>query len=72
MDDTKMREIKICIPEEIFSMFLPEKTIDHFFRARKEMLLGLRSMIDAKIEALEKKEAHKKERGKEKKKIKVE
>lgn len=72
MDDAKTREIKICIPEEIFSMFLPDKTLDHFFRARKEILLGIRSLIDAKIEALEKKEARKKETGKEKKKIKVE
>lgn len=71
MNDTKIREIKICIPEEIFSMFLPEKTLDHFFSAKKEMLLGLRSLIDARIEALEKKETRKKT-GKEKKKIKVE
>ena len=68
MSEAKTREIKICIPEELFTLFLPEKTIHHFYNARKEMLLALRALIDAKIEALEKKEK-KAARGK---KIKVE
>lgn len=64
MSEVKTREIKICIPEEVFSFFLPERTVHHFLNARKEMLLALRSLIDAKIEALEKKEKKKTTRGK--------
>lgn len=64
MNETRTREIKICIPEELFSIFLPEKTIEHVLRARKEMLLALRSLIEAKIEALEKKESKKAEKRK--------
>jgi hypothetical protein len=56
MSEAKTREIRISIPEELFSFFLPEKTLHHFFNAHKEMLLALRCLIDAKIEALEKKE----------------
>jgi hypothetical protein len=55
MSEAKNREIRISIPEDIFSFFFPEKTVDHVLKARKEMLLALRSLIDAKIEALEKK-----------------
>ncbi len=55
MSEVKNREIRISIPEDIFSFFFPEKTVDHVLKARKEMLLALRSLIDAKIEALEKK-----------------
>ena len=55
MSEEKNREIRISIPEDIFSFFFPEKTVDHVLKARKEMLLALRSLIDAKIEALEKK-----------------
>ena len=69
MGKGKIREIKICIPEELFSLVLPEKTVDHFFKARKEILLAFRSLIDAKIEALEKREEKKVEK---KKKIKIE
>lgn len=69
MSEAKTKEIKICIPEELFSLFLPEKTVDHFLKARKEMLLAVRSLIDAKIEALEKKEEKKTEK---RKKIKIE
>lgn len=69
MAEAKTKEIKICIPEELFSLFFPEKTIDHILKAKKEMLLALRSLIDAKIEALDKKEA--KETG-QRKKIKIE
>lgn len=55
MSEEKNREIRISIPEDIFSFFFPEKSVDHILKARKEMLLALRSLIDAKIEALEKK-----------------
>lgn len=68
MNEAKTKEIKICIPEELFSLFLPEKTVDHFFKARKEVLLAFRSLIDAKIEALEKREEKKTEK---RKKIKI-
>lgn len=54
MIEEKNREIRISIPEDIFSFFFPEKTVDHVFKAQKEVLLALRSLIDAKIEALDK------------------
>lgn len=69
MIEGKTKEIRICIPEELFSIFLPEKTVGHFINARKEMLFAFRSLIDAKIEALEKREKKKVEK---KKKIKIE
>jgi hypothetical protein len=69
MNQGKTREIRISIPEELFSLCMPEKTFDHFLKAKKEILLGLRSMIDHRIESLEKKEHAKQEKGK---KIKVE
>ncbi len=69
MSEEKMREIRISIPEELFNLFVPEKTLGHFLNAKKELLLGLRSMIDFKIEAMEKREKKKAEKGR---KIKVE
>ncbi len=69
MAEEKMREIKITIPEELFSLVMPEKAISHVMKARKEILLAFRSLIDAKIEALEKKEQKKVTK---KKKIKIE
>lgn len=69
MSNEKTREIRISIPEELFSLFIPEKTVDHILNARKEILLALRSIIDFKIEALEKREKKKASKGK---KIKVE
>jgi len=68
MAEEKIREIKICIPEELFSLFLPEKAFSHLLKARKEVLLAFRSLIDAKIEALEKMAEKKVEK---KKKIKI-
>ena len=65
----KMREIKIAIPEELFRVFIPAKTQDHLLNAKKELLLAIRSLIDARIESLEKKEGQK---GETKKKIRVE
>ena len=64
----KMHEIKISIPEELFALFLPLKTQEHLLKARKEILLAFRSLIDERIERLEKK-GEKKE--KTKKKIKI-
>lgn len=69
MNRGRTREIRINIPEELFSLIIPEKGFDHLLRAKKEILLALRSMIDCRIEALEKRERAKPEKGK---KIKVE
>ena len=69
MVEEKTREIRISIPEDLFSIFIPEKTVGHLMNARKEMLLSLRSLIDAKIEAMEKIE---KKGETKKKKIKIE
>jgi hypothetical protein len=67
----KTREIRISIPEELFSFIFPEETIDHMIKAKKEALLALRSLIDHKIESLEKRKEHKKT-DKGGKKIKIE
>jgi len=69
MSPEKTREIKISIPEELFSIFFPEKTVDHLINAKKEALLALRSVIDYKIESLEKRGERKSAKGK---KIKIE
>ena len=69
MVEEKTREIRISIPEDLFSIFIPEKTVNHLMNARKEMLLSLRSLIDAKIEAMERIE---KKRETKRKKIKIE
>lgn len=68
MSEERPREIKISIPEDFFSLVIPEKALNHLFKAKKEMLLVLRSLIDAKIETLEKKEEKKVEK---KKKVKI-
>jgi len=65
----KMREIKVAIPEELFRVFFPTTTQDHLLKAKKELLLAIRSLIDARIECLEKREGQKKES---KRKIKIE
>ncbi len=59
MSAEKTKEIRITIPEDLFSLFVPNETIGHLVNAKKEMLLGLRSIIDAKIKALEKMEEKK-------------
>jgi hypothetical protein len=69
MTAEKMREIKISIPEELFTLFLPFQAQEHLLKARKEVLLALRSLIDARLEALEKRDARKAEP---KRKIKIE
>lgn len=69
MAETKTREIRISIPEELFSFFLPEKTLDHMLNAKKEMLLAFRSLIDARIETVEKMQKKQKTKSK---KIKIE
>lgn len=56
MSEASSREIKITIPEELFSLFIPEETISHLKKAKIELLLALRSLIDARIASLEKKE----------------
>jgi len=68
VNKSKTKEIRISIPEELFSLFMPEKTLDHLIRAKKEMLLAFRTLIDAKIEALEKRETKETES---RKKIKI-
>ncbi len=65
----KGREIRIVIPEELFAFLIPGKTQAHLLSAKKEFLLALRSLIDARIESLEKKAESK---APPKKKIKVE
>jgi hypothetical protein len=70
MAEEKAREIRICIPEDLFSILIPEETSTHLMNARKEVLLSIRSLIDARIEAMEKHE--KKRTTKAKKKIKIE
>ncbi|MBS3820088.1 hypothetical protein KGY73_11390 [bacterium] len=73
MAQQKTKEIKISVPEELFNVFFPSKTMKHFNNARKEMLLAFRSLIDARIEALEQQEGKKEEKKEtQKKKIKVE
>jgi len=68
MNEAKTREIRISIPEDLFSIFIPEETVGHLRNARKEMLLSLRSLIDARIASLEKSERRKTSQ---KKKIKI-
>ena len=65
----KMREIRISLPEELFTLFLPLQTQEHLCKAKKEVLLALRSLIDARLESLEKKGGRKAET---RRKIKVE
>lgn len=55
----KMREIKIFVPEELLTWFIPAQAHGHLLQAKKEVLLALRSLIDARIEALEKRAAPK-------------
>ncbi len=69
MGEAKVREIKITLPEELFNLFLPSEAHTHLIRAKKELLLALRALINARIEMLEKKEEKKEEK---KKKIPVE
>lgn len=69
MTAEKMREIKISIPEELFTLFLPLQAQEHLLKARKEVLLAFRSLIDARLEALEKRGARMAEP---KRKIKIE
>jgi len=56
MNESSVKEIKITLPEELFSLFLPEETRGHLKKAKIEFLRALRSLIDARIAALEKKE----------------
>jgi hypothetical protein len=56
MAEAKVKEIRITLPEELFNLFLPGETQQHLLRAKKELLLALRALIDARVEALEKKE----------------
>jgi hypothetical protein len=74
MSEENTREIRISLPEELFSVFLPEKAIGNFINAKKEMLFALRSFIDARIEMLDKMEKKASQRKKTgtKKKIKIE
>ncbi|HDJ22677.1 MAG: hypothetical protein B5M54_03565 [Candidatus Aminicenantes bacterium 4484_214] len=60
MSNSSTKEIKISIPEELFALFIPEETIGHLKKAKIELLLALRSLIDARIATLEKKETRSK------------
>lgn len=68
MSEKKTREIRIILPEELFSLFPSQKTVKHLVQAKKEMLLALRSIIDARLEALDRMGEKKAEK---KKKIKI-
>ncbi|MFQ6082197.1 MAG: hypothetical protein ACE5WD_02425 [Candidatus Aminicenantia bacterium] len=68
MTEKAHREIKIVIPEDLVSLLIPEEAIQHGLKAKKEILLAIRSLIDAKIEALDKKTEKKTEK---KKKINI-
>ena len=65
----KMREIKICVPEELLTLFFPQQAQDHLLKAKKEALLAFRSLIDARLEMIEKRASRKAEP---KRKIKIE
>jgi hypothetical protein len=65
----KMREIKISLPEELFTLCFPPQAQQHLIKAKKEVLLALRSLIDARLESLDKRGA---QRTEPKKKIKIE
>ncbi len=69
MPADKTREIRIAIPEELFSLLIPRQTQEHLWKAKKEFLLALRSLIDARIEMIEKQASPKAEP---KRKIRVE
>ncbi len=69
MPADKTREIRIAIPEELFSLLIPRQTQEHLWKAKKEFLLALRSLIDARIEMIEKQAGPKAEP---KRKIRVE
>ena len=74
MGEEKSREIRITLPEELFAVFFPAKAIGHVVKAKKEMLLAIRSLIDARIETLEKmeKKGAQKKKNEKKKKIDIE
>jgi hypothetical protein len=57
MATNNAREIRITLPEELFKLLMPEEAREHLWRARKEVLLALRSLIDTRIEMIERKEA---------------
>lgn len=71
MAEDKPKEIRITIPlpDELLSLGLPAPAFQHLLQAKKETLLALRSLIDSRIESLEKKTAKKPET---KRKIKIE
>lgn len=69
MPEAKTKEIKIILPDDLISILLPNETHRHLLNARKEMLLAFRSLIDAKIDALEKTDLKKETKSR---KIKIE
>ena len=69
MAEGKTREIRIVLPEELFALLVPGRARQHLMKARKELLLAIRSLIDDRIESLEKKSGTK---AAPKRKIKVE
>jgi hypothetical protein len=69
MPDDKTREIRVIIPEALFDFLVPGEAHEHLAMAKKEILLAIRSLIDARIEMIEKRGTRK---GSLKRKIKVE
>lgn len=71
MSEERTREIRISLPEELFSIFFPKTAIGHVIKARKEMLFAVRSYIDARIEMLERMEKKTSQNKKTEKKKKI-
>lgn len=48
------REIRIIIPKGMMSLGIPEEAKSHFQKAVREGLMAIRSLIDARIQLVEK------------------
>ena len=65
-------ELVIKVKSPIVSEFLPEEVRQHFWTARKEMLMSLRGMLDKAIEKVEEKAEAKSPKSRKKTKIEIE
>jgi len=57
MTEERKEICEICPLYRLLSRVVGSEAVGHLRQARKEVLLALRSMLDARIEALEKKAA---------------
>lgn len=55
MAEAKKEICEICPLYRLLSRFAGSEAVDHLLRARKEVLLAVRSVLDARIDALERK-----------------